>query len=361
MGKAEAEIFMPILMKAIEWAKRIAGPRRTSAAGPPVRSGYRQWSDYRLWEPVENDVDAKIRDACRRFAAADDSEREMRRDLARMNGYDDLMHFACRSAVFAMRGGGAAAVTDGLTAAAAVDPRYIDPRDVSPPIALLRFAAAEIGADFTALVREAGAIAEPDMRDAMAQFAQRAPNIHNYGYALTQTPSGPGFIGWRWYDKEYDPTRPLDRIAVAIADIIGEPPYETSNVGLQTDFLAVWLGGDDGAALERARLGIRAGASVSADLTKHQPSNFIFGTHMIHVMIVELREAADAETLFRIAEAKSKILDEPALLGIRDGCVFSLLVARSTVRGMAPIETPDSVRRFAPRIAEALRAQYPIG
>jgi hypothetical protein len=80
--------------------------------------------------------------------------------------------------------------------------------------------------------------------------------------------------------------------------------------------------------------------------------------------LVELADAPSAATLLRIAEAKSAIPSDIALLGVGAGVLFCLIVARSFVEGVAPVETSQSLRRFEPRVSQIVRdygASNPMG
>ncbi len=77
--------------------------------------------------------------------------------------------------------------------------------------------------------------------------------------------------------------------------------------------------------------------------------------------LLELDDEAPAESLLAIARTASAIPSDIALLGVRDGRLFLLLVARSFVQGVPPVETSESLQRFGPRVAEVLhRLSNPI-
>ena len=77
------------------------------------------------------------------------------------------------------------------------------------------------------------------------------------------------------------------------------------------------------------------------------------------IFLIELRDEA-AGALLRIVQAKRERWEEVALLGVHDERVFCLLVARSIVIGIPPVETWQSLQRFEETITAILR-RHPNG
>jgi len=324
---------------------------------------YDRWAgDTELVHVIPRPVDASIRRVCRRFADAGEA---MRREM-RVTATGDiwtLITFAGRCAVLALRERSQSWVVDGLTAIAMIDPRYEDPRDMPPrPIGLLDYVAGAIGSDADALLYEAARLSMPEMADLMRRYCERSGrDLGSSLYMLTETSAGPGFVSTS--TEPYDPTRSLDRIAVAIGELVASDSYGAVGVSVREALPRYWLEGIDDASLGRAMRTVRGGAIVRAtmklpDEARPTPPMY-YEARALMVFLIDVREDA-AEALLRIARAKREGWEEVALLGVRNERVFCLLVARSYVAGVPPVETWRSVQRFEEPIAAILRA-HPVG
>lgn len=335
-------------------AARIArGLTRTGPISPDTR--YDRWAgDNSLADPVPRPADAALRKVCRRYAAAHAKDRAEQTAASSMDDFYTLLQFARRSAVFALRERRLDFVADGLTAVAMIDPLRIDERDASSPLPVLAYAARALGAAAEPLFAAAAELARPDMRKIITRFLRNSGSTLREGcYAVVETPAGPGFVDMSVDD--YDPALPLADIALALAEVIGGDGYERGTVTIASDMPPVWLKGMDDAALARALRTVRGAASIHAGL---RPGVAADGDHQsrgIIVFLAELAEASSAAALLRIAEAKSTMPSDIALLGTGAGRLFCLIVARSFVQGVAGVETSQSLRRFEPRVSAILR------
>jgi hypothetical protein len=331
-----------------------AARERTGTGPLSATIRYDRWAgDDSLADPVWNAVDAGVRDVCRRFAVSGAAERAKLTAAMNMDNFYTLIHFAKRCAAFAMRAREADYVTDGLSAIAMIDPRRIDRRDALSPLALLEHAARAVGASPDALFAAAASLAQPEMKDGVEAFSRRADRgIRDWGYAGVETVGGPGFVHTN--SEPYDPTVPLDGLALGLADAIGADDYERGHVTVADGFPAIWLEGIDDAALTRALASVRAGVTIHASLRPGVASDGDHASRGIIVFFVELADESSAESLLRIAEAKSRVASDIALLGVRAARLFALVVARSFVMGVKGVETSERLRRFAPRFAAIL-------
>jgi hypothetical protein len=331
-----------------------AARERTGAGplSPDIR--YDRWAgDDSLADPVWNAVDARVRDVCRRFAASGAAERAKLTAATSMDDFYTLIHFAKRCAAFAMRAGDVGYVADGSSAIAMIDARRIDRRDALPPLALLEHAARAVGASPDVLFAAAAKLAQPEMQEGIESFARRPDrDIREWGYAVVETAGGAGFVDAN--AEPYDPTVPLDRLALALADVIGADDYERGRVSIADDLPAVWLQGIDDAALARALGSVRAGVTIHASLRPGVAADEGRDARGIIVFFIELGDESSAESLLRIADAKSKMPSDIALMGIRAARLFALVVARSFVTGVKGVETSERLRRFTPRFAAIL-------
>lgn len=321
---------------------------------------YDRWAG-NLADPVPHPVDAALRTLCRDYAAAGPELRANYTAAVSDDPYT-LWQFAHRSAVFALRERRLDFVVDGLTAVAMLDARQVDARDRTWPLPLLDYAARALGAAPEPLFATAAKLAGPEMREVIVAFLQRSErSLSDSLYAAVESPSGPGFV--RMSAEPYFPTGPLDRVALALADAIGSDSYERGDVTLADEMPRIWLAGIDDAALSRALRAVRAGATVRAAL-RSGAGAVDSESRGIIVFVVELSDPSSAAALVRIAEAKSAIPSDIALLGVGAGRLFCLAVARSFVVGVAPVETAQSLRRFEARLSQIVAgyaASNPIG
>jgi hypothetical protein len=324
---------------------------------------YDEWTgETQLVDPVPNALDTLLRRLCREFALANETRRaEMRAAVTPVDLWT-LVTFAGRSAVFALRNRSLDNVRDGLNAIAMMDPRSEDPRDMPPrELGALDYAARTLGANPEELLRETAARAMPEMARLIERFAsRRLRSLADSLYMVTEAPAGPGFVATS--TEPYEPRRPLDRIALAIGAVLAAGGYSAVCVTMCEDLPRVWLAGVDDASLDRALKNVLGGAIVRGNLRPNaalggDPNEHPINTsRIVMVFVIELADEQAAEALLQLARAMSPRRQDAALLGVRDGCVFSLLVARSYVIGVPPLETAQSVLRFEPGIAHALRS-----
>lgn len=324
---------------------------------------YDRWAgETQLFHVVPLLLDDLLRRLCRRFADAGDAQRQK----MRATGPDicTLVTFAGRCAVFALRERSEAWLVDGLRAIAMIDPRGEDPRDMPPrPLGLLNYVAAAIGRDGDVLLHEAASLSMLEMAELIEQYSARSRrDLAASLYMLTETPNGAGFVDTSV--EPYSPSRPLDRIAVAIGALVATDSYGAVEVSVCEDLPRVWLEGVDDASLSRAMRTVRGGAIVRA--TMKPPAEapptppMFYEARTLMIFLIELGDAAAAEALFQIARAKRERWEEVALHGVHDDRVFCLLVARSYVVGVPPVETWRSLQRFEERVTAILR-RYPNG
>jgi hypothetical protein len=349
---------LALLLKLLARAAVRVATDTTRSRPIAAQTRYDRWTgDFDLVQPVEREADIALRILCRRYARRDDAERRWMRSAMSSNDLSTLMTFADQSAVFAMRDRQLAHVVDGLTALAMIDPGRIDPRDTPTGLTLLH-AARMLGTEPAPLFRAAANLADEHLAQSLAATPSRSEAwIQRWGYAVVETEAGPGLVK-RSY-KKYEPSVPLDRIAIALARVFEADRYGPTSVTVATDIPKNWLVGVDAAALSGALRSVRASVSIQAD-AKEGIASGDRPSHMLLAFVAELADEDAAESLLRIARARTKRYDGIAILGLREARLFCLLVARPAVNGIPRIESSGSVRRFAPAISGALRS-YPIG
>jgi len=228
-----------------------------------------------------------------------------------------------------------------------------DYRDVLMTISLLHHTARRVGAAPEKLFREAAAVADKDTAALLAGFIRRPARDKDlrasWGREEVETEGGVGFIGWEF--EPYEPTYDLKRVAVEVARLVAADKYGPVSASVAAKLWPVWLQGADDAALERALGKARAGASVTGHLRpgehpQHESQQFT-------VFLVELSDEASARTLLDLSRGRPP--SDVASLGLAEGRLFCLVIARAFAEGARPFETAASLRRFSAGLSDILR------
>jgi hypothetical protein len=312
-----------------------------------------QPGEWGLLNPGPSDLDAQIRKSCKSFSALSKQERVEFTAAVSLEEFDNLIEFARRAAVFALRNQDIALLRDGLTALAMIQAKRTDFRDILVALALLHHTGSRIGVDPDSLLREVARIAEPEVADIMTGFAERDAQRKNlkasWGYLEVETALGKGFA--RWGFEPFAPTK-TDLLATAmkVASIIDMDSYQTDSIELATDLPEVWLK-TPGSNLSQETLSrVRAGATVSAHLQVDKDANA--SSQQFTVFIVEMDSPESAEVLCKLSKAKSP--ESFCRLGIARDRIFCLVIGRSFVQGVTSFERGESLNRFEKRIQDAL-------
>jgi hypothetical protein len=316
-----------------------------------------------LWNPVPVPLDSELAGIARRYAASDAAGRARMRDLVNDEYYYELLTFAERAAVFALRERGTEYVRDGLAAIAMIEPARNHPYDtsVSGQVALLYHASLRIGADAAALLREAAALADERVARILDGFPDRPPGEIDLRASWlleeVQTPGGPGFIRRGIHD--YQPTLDLVSAGVEMLDVLARDEYRPCSLRIAEDLPSMWLrtgGSPDPGAVSRALHTVRAVAMVDTHLRpevhrRHDAQSLL-------VFLLELANEQDARTL----QDASRQVRHPgaALLGMAEGRLFCLVVARSYVHFVKSYETTERIARFHAPLS-AILSRYAAG
>lgn len=308
--------------------------------------------EHDLADPVRVPRDAALAELARRYAASDADARAALRRAVGMDEFYELLTFARRAAVFAIREADPAGVRDGLAAVAMIEAERVDFRDVLMAVALLHHAAERTSADGDALLREAAALAEPGTARLLAGFAARAPADKHvrdaFGFAEVRSAGGSGFVAWGF--QPYAPTDDLGRIMSDLGAMLAADRYDPGPILLACDLPAIWLQ-PGGPAARDAHESVRAGASLSASL--RPPEHPRPTEQQLTVFLVETADAASARTL--LDTANNGAPREHVLAAAAEGPLFCLVIARSLAYGVPSYETQESLARFGPRMGEILR------
>jgi hypothetical protein len=339
---------------ALAEERRKASGKAGASPMPALRREARR-EELGLVRPKPDAYDAALAELCKRYAKSDAATRAaMRRAIDAKDLYA-LAGFGSRAAVFGLRERSVERIADGLTAIAMVEVERVDFRDVLMTLALLHHCALRVGAGPAKLFRDAAALAEPGTARLMLDFLKSAPKNKSlrdaWGLVEVETEAGVGFI--HWGSEKYAATYDLKKVAVETADLFAADRYEHILLSVASDLPPYWLESKDNSALERAMRSARAGARVHASFGKG--GNGALDPYMLIAFFVELSSESAARELLEVANRRNPRPDDFAMIALREGRLFCLVVARSTEVGVEPVETAESIRRFSAPLSEIMR------
>lgn len=305
-----------------------------------------------LLNPAPSQLDAKVRSLCRRYVEANDEERSELRAALSMDEFYVLIFFGERAAVFALRESDPDFIADGLSGLAMIERDRVDFRDIVMSLALLYHSAAKVSDDPNKMFREAAALAEPGVAELFTNFIEGPEEYRDlqesWGYAEVKTTYGIGLIGWGF--AEYEPTTNLAKVAVEIRQLISQDKYYPDSIKIASTIPPVWLGGGVDEEINKVLTSVRGGASVSGSL---RPSEHVaHNSQQFSVFLVETADPADVQILLKASKVK---VPGHCKLGVAEGNLFCLIVARSFVQGDEAFETDESLKRFSGDFGEVLK------
>ncbi len=305
-----------------------------------------------LINPTKNSLDSELVALCQTFAKSDAKARAEMRASISMDEFNTLITFANRAAVFAMREKNVAWINNALSAIAMIEAGRTDPRDILMPLSLLYHSAKRIGVNPDQLFRDAGKLSEPDVTTLLTEYVERPAEAKDlrtsWGYDEVQTEGGIGFIGWQ--ARNYQPTVDLKKVIIEIANFVAKDKYQPSSVEVASELPAVWLRPKENPSVTSVLEKVRAAASIMAELRPNEHPSY--KSQMLMIFLVEMPDEGAVKDLQDIS-----VKTRPAsysMLGVLNGKLFCLVVARSVQQGVPSFETRESLPRFAPGITEIL-------
>jgi hypothetical protein len=308
--------------------------------------------DYDFWRgetylinPAPSALDSKLRELCRNFAKGGAVSRAKTRASISMDEFYTLLTFSKRAAVFGIRERNAAWLVDGLTALSMIELDRVDFRDALVSVSLLHHSALRIGQNANQLLSDAAALSESKVSELIKDFIKRPAEDKvlraKWGYDEVETRDGIGFIGWEF--NVYNPTYDLKKIALDLAEYITADKYQPDSVSIATDLPDYWLKTEDSSSLGKSLLAVRGGATISGKLRQNEHPDH--ESQMFNVILVEVSDESVAKTLLELSKKKKH--PDYCMLGLAEGKLFCLVVARSYDRGKKAFETSDSLARFS--------------
>jgi hypothetical protein len=351
---------LPVIGEQMAQALRAEDARlsnsKAGASPLPANLSYDLWrGDFDLVDPAKNPLDEELSILCRAFAKGDLTSRSRFRDSANMDDFYTLLAFSRRSAVFAMRDRITEHVVDGLTAIALIERSRIDFRDALLALSLLSHAGQSIKANVDDLFVEATSLAEPKMSELILGFRKQSQDYQDirksWGYTVIATEAGPGFVGWEF--RSYQPTYPLDQVALTLAQLVKLDKYGPATVTLASELPAIWLTSVEDNALKRALTSVGAAVTIRADLRPEQSPDYKH--QILLIFLAELNDESSAQSLVKLTQEKQTRPNNFAMIGVKEDRLFCLVIGRSFTAGTASFENQASIRRFSTPIAEVLK------
>jgi hypothetical protein len=304
--------------------------------------------EYDLFRLVESATDEAVAAAALGAVQLRGQELIDFRDALTQDDLYTLLTFARRIAVRGLRGH-VDQLSAGWAAVSLVDLERVDWRDAAVAVGLLAYCATRTNSDLQAPLDSAVVVAEPGMAKFLQQYAASGEDgLSIGGYREVATAEGPALV--EDYGEPYAPTLDLLALADSVARIIEADDYRITGITTGTDIAPVWLPSADPRAVEQARERVRACLSVSG--APHADADVGFPAQMFLTYVAECATAEEAALIMQAAKqpAASKI----AALAVRHDRLCVVVIARSTVQGVAPIETTASIERFRQPLARAL-------
>jgi hypothetical protein len=304
--------------------------------------------EYDLFRFVESGTDDLV--AAAALGAIDLRGQELSefRDPLSQDDLYTLLTFAKRVAVRVLRGR-TDQLAAGWAAVGLVALERVDWRDAAVAVGLLAYCATRTTTTLRAPLDAALAIAEPGMVEVLQRYANSGEDgLSVGGYREIATPVGPALV--EDYGESFDPTLDLLAVARSVVGVVEGARYRVTGITTGTDIAPVWLPSGDPHAVEQARRRLRACLSVSA--VPRAAAVAVFPGQVILVYVAECARPEDAALLPKAA--KRPATSDVAALAVSRDRLFVELIARSTVKGVAPIESAASIERFRKPLARVL-------
>lgn len=345
----EAVVLGQELADAREADARHAG---RAAAGPSPMAELRYSpSAARLWRWEESPVDSAIAALAADFAALPLPARRQLRARLTMDDFYELLTFARRSALAALRRADASPLAQAFTALAMIEPARIDWRDLSGAAGLVSAAGQIVGAPVAAWIDRAAALAEPDCAKVLREDRDAAPDLAAHcGLRMIATPEGIALFDTGF--RPYAPRADLAGVAFAFAGALEAQGYTVETITLAEALPPVWLGAQE-RGLPLARMAERLTGVVSLGAVPlSDPEPWASGPHLL-VFLAEARSEAEAEAIAHAAQKRGD--PDCSQIGIAAGKLCAIVIQRSSLAGTTPTESPEDLERLRPLLEGQMR------
>ncbi len=260
----------------------------------------------------------------------------------------DVVHFAKRAAVRALRESAPSWCEVGITALGQVELTRIDPRDVRWSIALVRHAVEATSADPYAIWLRAVERAPNVLSPILREFLGAGGALSDWGYRQVSTENGPGLMPWGY--AHFEPSVDLVGSAQRLARDIDAGRYATTDPEGGGGLPPAWFEPDQ--SLERRLAALRGVVTIHGSRRPRSMDEAGRGERLI-VFVAEATVARHAGWLQ--ARARHELTGRHVIALSRDR-LLALVIAGSFEMGVASVESRESLQD----IVEAARTELEI-
>jgi hypothetical protein len=273
-----------------------------------------------------------------------------------MDGLSQLIHFAKRSAVFAMRERNLEHCNVGLRALALIDMDRADQDDARIALGLIDHAASKLGADRDALYREPETLALPVTAKVIRKAHQLEASkraLEEWGFLEVETPRGVGLAQVPF--GSYGPSVDLFGVGLKASEYLDGTRHDVEDPRMDCEIPAVWFKDSKSDALKAKLSTLRGVVIVGSALGR---SSRDLPAQVVYLFLAEAPTDADAAWLAN--QARGPLQEGGAALGVAEGRLLAIMTGRSFKLGTPSEETPESVARLLEGVRPFLKeAQLP--
>jgi hypothetical protein len=282
----------------------------------------------------------------------DERARAATRAALSMVSFYQLMTFAFRNAISALRTGAPQHVDLGFAALTLIDVSRIDPRDARMAIGALTYAAHSLQMDVGATVERAVALAPAEMTNLLRRDVANplAGLVRGAGLREIDTPDGVAFAQTSY--APYAPTLRLEAAALEAVACFERDVWSVRTVVVATNLPAVWFGTPAPAEVETALASLVGCVNLHAYI---RPG--IVPTERPQHLIAWMAEAPRDDVAELIAASVPLGKHNESRTGVAAGRLVAIVAANPSIHGVAPYEVERSLDRFKPAL-HAILAKY---
>lgn len=298
--------------------------------------------------------DERLDQFAERLAGGTPDQRARLRSILTIDDFYTLLHYARRTVVRALRTKDVQVASRGLAALAAIDTERVDPRDLIWQAGLLAYAVHRTGPGTgTEAFEAAAALADGQTSQTLREVGARPPGrLRQWGFREVQTADGIGLIedGGARYQARADLVIIAERIAARIA---ADGQWQLGEPVVGSQLPPVWLRAarypEPEPELDQARKEITGCVLVRGGV--ESAGSAMEAQHLM-MFLAQTKSVEAAEIIARAAGPGTETWF--AGFGVAAGRLFAVLLARSVIGEVPPVETQQSLDRFRPALAAAL-------
>jgi hypothetical protein len=302
--------------------------------------------EYDLLRFVESDTDTTIAAFTRRFEEGSDGQRKQLRVMMTDRDFYTLICFARRFAVVTLRANDFEAARLAMVALAVIDSARVDPRDILWAAAIARHAMHRVNqtAEAARSITAAAKLAEPGTAKLLRRFRTADDHDLQTDWKMMDVRTS-GFIGFvEIGDRKNTGSLDLLGASLRLMDVVSRDKYLADGPTVGDDISPNWFPRNCGPEIESLLRRSPGIVSFHADLRpEHQRPEATPFDHLFLAFVIEMATTADSgrfENLWREAARTF------ATLVVRHDRMVLLVIAQSSVEGLAPVESDQTLERF---------------